>query len=352
MAGNKKKINLEESMSENQPTEPAEQPTSAVGLDIGTSRIVVAGGSQGTETHSQHNAFVSVPYAKMTENILEQNRMVYYRNGKDLYVYGNDSERFASFFNAVPRRPMQHGVLNAQEPMGEQVIQAIVEGMVPKTRKNEALCFSVPGKGESADSNLVYHEAVLKTLLNSLGYQAKAVNEGLATVFSELQNENFTGIGISLGGGMCNVCVAFLSVPMLSFSVAKAGDYIDESVAEVTAEPVTRVRLQKEESLDLSRMPKDKLTSALHIYYEEVIQNLINKLRDEFENSSNLPRVERPIPIVVSGGTAKPRGFLQKFETLLKSSGFPAQISEVRLASDPLTATARGCHVAALSESR
>jgi hypothetical protein len=339
-------------MAENLPTESAEQPTSALGLDIGTSRIVLASGTQGTETQSQHNAFVSVPYAKMTENILEQNRMVYYRNGKELYVYGNDSERFASFFNAVPRRPMQRGVLNAQERMGEQVIQAIVEGMVPRTRKNDTLCFSVPGKGESAEANLVYHEAVLKTFLQSLGYQAKGVNEGLAVVFSELQNENFTGIGISLGGGMCNVCVSFLSVPMLSFSVPKAGDYIDESVSEVTAEPVTRVRLQKEESLDLSRTPKDKLSSALHIYYEEVIQNLIDKLRDEFENSNNLPRVERPLPIVLSGGTAKPRGFVQKFETLLKAGGFPAQISEIRLASDPLTATARGCHVAALSESK
>ncbi len=253
------KPNTEESMSENLPTEATEQESGAVGLDIGTSRVVVANGADGSRTQSQHNAFVSVPYAKMTENILDQNRMVHYRNGKELFVYGNDSERFASFFNAVPRRPMQHGVLNAHEPMGQQVIQAIIEGILPKSRKSETLCFSVPGKGASADANLVYHEAVLKSFLQSLGYQPKAVNEGLAIVFSELQNENFTGIGISLGGGMCNVCVAFLSVPVLSFSVPKAGDYIDESVAEVTAEPVTRVRLQKEESLDLSRPPKDKL---------------------------------------------------------------------------------------------
>jgi hypothetical protein len=342
-------------MSENKPIEATgapEQESGAVGLDIGTSRVVVANGPNGSRTQSQHNAFVSVPYAKMTENILDQNRMVHYRNGKELFVYGNDSERFATFFNAVPRRPMQHGVLNAHEPMGQLVIQAIIEGVLPKSKKNETLFFSVPGKGESADANLVYHEAVLKSFLQSLGYQPKAVNEGLAVVFSELQSENFTGIGISLGGGMCNVCVSFLSVPMLSFSLPKAGDYVDESVAEVTAEPVTRVRLQKEESLDLSRPPKDKLSSALHIYYEEVIQNLIDKLRDEFENSNNLPRIDRPLPMVLSGGTAKPRGFLQKFDGMLKARGFPAQISEVRMASDPLTATARGCYIAAQSEAK
>jgi hypothetical protein len=94
----------------------------AVGLDIGTSRIVMAGGTNGHKAVSQLNAFVGVPYSKMTEAILQQNKMVYHRNGKELFVFGNDSERFASFFNAVPRRPMQHGVLNPQEPMGQQII--------------------------------------------------------------------------------------------------------------------------------------------------------------------------------------------------------------------------------------
>ncbi|MBL8168736.1 MAG: hypothetical protein JNJ50_11310 [Acidobacteria bacterium] len=324
----------------------------ALGLDIGTSRIVVAGGSSGHKAVTQLNAFVAVPYSKMTEAILQQNKMVYHRNGKDLYVFGNDSERFASFFNAVPRRPMSRGVLNASEPMGQQIIQAIIEAIVPRARNKEMLCFSVPGKGDGADANLVYHEAVIKNFLQSMGYEAKGINEGLAVVFAELQNENFTGIGISMGGGMCNVCVAFLSVPMLTFSIPIAGDFIDSSVAAVVDEPITRVRLIKEESLDLSRQPKDKVTSALHIYYDEVINSLVSKLREEFENSKQLPKLDRAIPIVLSGGTARPRGVLQKFEAALKASGFPVQVSDVRLASDPLTATARGCYIAAMSEVR
>jgi actin-like ATPase involved in cell morphogenesis len=324
----------------------------AVGLDVGTSRIVMAGGPSGHKAQSQLNAFVGVPYSKMTEAILQQNKMVYHRNGKELFVFGNDSERFASFFNAVPRRPMQHGVLNPQEPMGQQIIQAIIESIVPRGRKNELLCFSIPGRGVGAEANLVYHEAVLRNFLHSLGYEAKAVNEGLAVVFAELQNENFTGIGISCGGGMCNVCVAFLSVPMLTFSIPMGGDYIDLSVGSVVDEPVTRVRLIKEESLDLSRQPKDKVTSALHIYYEEVINSLVSKLREEFEHSKQLPKIDRAMPVVLSGGTAKPRGFLQKFEATIKSGGFPVQISDVRMASDPLTATARGCYIAAMSEVR
>ena len=328
--------------------------TGALGLDIGTSRIVVANGTESKDTRSELNAFVSVPTSEMAENMLRQRNMVYERNCKSLYVYGNDSDFFASFLDTDARRPMQGGLLNPQEEMSKQIIQSVIKRLIPPTRKGEALCFSVPGKGEGANGNLVYHEAVLKSFLQSYGYNAKAINEGQAVVFSELQEENFTGIGISFGGGMCNVSVSFMAMPMITFSIPKSGDYIDRNVAEVMGERnTTKVRIYKEENLDLFREPKDELSSALHIFYQDVLQTLIERLRAEFKRSSQLPKVDRPMPIVLSGGTAKPMGFLHKFESVLKAGGeFPIQISDVRMAKDPLTSTAKGCYIAALSESK
>jgi hypothetical protein len=226
--------------------------------------------------------------------------------------------------------------------------------VVPRARKGETLCFSVPGKGDGANGNLLYHEAVLKQFIQGLGYKAKGINEGQAVVFSELQDENFTGIGISFGGGMCNVSVSFMSIPMITFSVPKSGDYIDRNAAEVLGERnSTRVRIFKEENLDLSRQPKDDMTRALHIFYEDVLQTLIERLRMEFKRSSTLPKVDRPLKVVLAGGTAKPAGFLQKFEQMLHADGdFPVQLAEVRMAKDPLSTTANGCYIAAMSESR
>jgi hypothetical protein len=172
----------------------------------------------------------------MAENMLKQRNMVYERNCKNLYVYGNDSDFFASFLDTDARRPMSFGLLNPREENSQKMIQNIIQLMVPRARKGEVLCFSVPGKGEGVNGNLVYHEAVLKQFLQSLGYNAKPINEGQAVVFSELQDESFTGIGISFGGGMCNVSVSFMSMPMITFSVPKGGDYIDRNVAEVMGE--------------------------------------------------------------------------------------------------------------------
>ncbi|MGB8510203.1 MAG: hypothetical protein WCD76_17625 [Pyrinomonadaceae bacterium] len=325
-----------------------------IGLDIGTSRIVVAEGRAQSDVRSQMNAFVAVPCSEMAENVLKQRGMVYERNCKNIYVYGNDTDFFASFLDTDARRPMFSGLLNPQEEMSQHIMQRIIGLLVPRARRNEVLCFSVPGKGENANGNLVYHEAVLKSYLQSLGYQAKAINEGQAVVFSELQEENFTGIGISFGGGMCNVSVSFMSMPMITFSVPKSGDYIDSNVVEVMGERnSTKVRLFKEENLDLSRPPKDDMTRALHIFYEDVLGSLIERLRAEFKRSSQLPKVDRPMSIVLAGGTAKPAGFKQKFEEMLRAGGdFPIEIADVRMARDPLTTTANGCYIAALSESK
>jgi hypothetical protein len=318
----------------------------ALGLDIGTSRIVVSDGSKSEDNKSELNAFVAVPASEMAENVLKQRNMVYERNCKNIYVYGNDSDFFASFLHADARRPMQHGVLNPQEEMSQKILQMIIKRLLPQTRKGEMLAFSVPGKGEGANGNLLYHEAVLKSYLNSLGYNARAINEGQAVVFSELQDENFSGIGISCGGGMCNVSISFMAMP-------KGGDYIDSNVASVLNETFTRVRLFKEEKLDLFRPAKDDLSRALNIYYEDVLQTLIDRLRSELRASGQLPKFTRPMPIVLAGGTAKPAGFLQKFESMLSAGGdFPIEISDVRMAKNPLTTTAHGCYIAAMSESK
>lgn len=327
------------------------EPT-PLGLDVGTSRIVLARGSgSGAKTESQLNAFVSVPYSKFTENILKQNKVSYHLNGgREIFIFGNESEKFANFFNTDARRPMRNGVLNPTEENGLLVIQALIEKLLPKTKRHELVCFSVPGPGRDVTSDLVYHEAMLKNLLQANGYRGKAINEGLAVIFAELESENFTGIGISCGGGMCNVCLAFMSVPVFSFSTGKAGDYIDNSVSSVTGEAATRIRVMKEEGLDLRKSPHNKYESALVIYYEEMILALVEALRTDFVKAANLPRMDRPLPIILSGGTATPKGFVDKFAQALDQADLPFKVSDVRLASDPLTATARGCAIAAIHE--
>ena len=45
-----------------------------------------------------------------------------------------------------------------------------------------------------------------------------------------------------------------------------------------------------------------------------------------------------------------PNGFRERFEKALRAADFPVAISEVRMASNPLYAAAKGALVAALSD--
>ena len=98
-------------------------------------------------------------------------------------------------------------------------------------------------------------------------------------VFGELSECNYSGIGISCGSGLCNVCLAVLSVPVISFSVAKAGDFIDTQASLVTGEMATRLRVQKEQAFQLNGLNGERVQNALTVYYREVIRNLIETLR-------------------------------------------------------------------------
>jgi actin-related protein len=222
---------------------------------------------------------------------------------------------------------------------------------VPRARTpGEVLAFSVPAAGETRAAELIYHEATLRRYFEALGYKAVAINEGLAVIFAELEDQNFTGIGISCGGGMCNATLAFLSIPSIMFSIPKGGDTIDAAVASVLDEHATRVKVLKEESLDLSRSPKDKFEKALHIYYEELVDTLVDSLRNAVSRAEKLPKTDRALPIVLSGGTAKPRGFKELFEKVLRARSLPIEVGEVRMAKEPLTSTARGALIAAMYE--
>jgi hypothetical protein len=319
---------------------------------VGTSKVVAARQkNRNIETGSQLNAFIPVPWSRFTENILGQNQIAYYRDNGELVIYGTATEKFANMFNTNVRRPMADGLLNAKEKLALPVLEAILQTLIPKARvQGEILAFSVPAAIEGKDAELTYHEATLRRHFENLGYKAVAINEGLAVIFSELEDENFTGIGISCGGGMCNVALAYLSIPSIMFSINKGGDSIDQAAGAVLNEHSFRVKVLKEEGLELSKAPKDKFEKALHIYYEDLVETLVEALRRSLSKAEKLPKTDRPLPIVLSGGTAKPKGFKDLFERTLKARTLPIEISGVRMASDPQTATARGALIAAMYE--
>ncbi len=332
--------------------EDAEIARGPVGLDIGTSNIVMAQNkSRKIHMVKQLNAFFTIPQSKFTKKILTQNDVMFYEMDGQYYIIGYSAEDFANLFNVDTRRPIVKGLLSSKENESIKIIQAIIGTLIHKPKKfGESLCFSVPGEPLEGTAYVAGHETILKMYLESLGFTPIAINEGLAIVMSELVEDNFTGIGISMGGGMCNVCLSYLSVPVITFSIQKGGDYIDTMVGRDTGMSATNVKGIKEESFDLSVLPKNKVETALHMYYMDLILTLIHSIEKVISASDKVPKISAPIPIVLSGGTSLPKGCREKFETALKDIRLPLEISSVRNARDPLNTTAKGALIMAVTE--
>lgn len=332
--------------------EDAESPKGPVGLDIGTSHIVAAQNKRNYVNLVQElNAFFTVPSAKFAKEILNQKNIKFYEREDQYYIFGYSAENFANMFNVNTRRPMKDGFLSPKEDEGLSVIKAITNSILNKPKEfGQTLCYGVPGEPIDGTGSVVYHESILSRFLSSLGYSPISINEGMAIVISELSEDDFTGIGISMGGGMCNVCLSYLSFPVLTYSIQMAGDYIDTMVGKSVGEPATKIRTIKEQDLDLSKEPKDRIATALHIFYDELIFKVLESLQRVIRSTEKIPTISVPIPIVFSGGTAMPNGYREKFESMFKKVELPLEISDIRVAEDPLSTTAKGALIMAMTE--
>ncbi len=330
----------------------AAAPPGVKGLDLGTSRIVLATlNGQKVGFTPQLNAFVDIPFSRMTEQMLKREGILYAVEGAHIYAYGNRADEFAKFINGDTRRPMQGGLLNPGEPKNLQMIELLIAHLCGRAAKGEKLCFSVPSAPSEHAADLIFHERSVLAIVEKLGYQGQSVNEGLAIVYSELKDANFTGIGISFGGGMCNICLAYLGLPVLTLATTRAGDYIDQSVASVTGETPTTVRLHKENAEETGFRLNGEggaIGHALSVYYQDVVETAARALEAALRQTKKLPRFTGPIPIVCAGGTTLAGGFLPAMKAAVAKVELPVGISDVALVKDPLNTTAKGALVAAM----
>lgn len=334
--------------------ESADAPSGPVGLDIGTSHVIVAQNEPPyIKTTSQLNAFFTIPHSKFAKDILVRNDVFFFEQDDLYYIVGYSAENFANMFDTDTRRSIKQGLLCSDEKEGITVIQAIILSLIQEPKRTgEILCFGVPGEPVEGIGSVTYHESIIKMFISRMGFTPISINEGMAVVLSELALHDYTGVGISIGGGMCNVCLSYLSFPVLTYSIQIGGDYIDSSAGAVVGMAATKVKSIKEKELSLIAKPKDRLTTALHIFYNELIQKLQKSMAQVLYASNQIPMISKPVPIILSGGTAMVEGFTAKFQESLTKVKLPVEISSVHLAQDPLNATAKGALIMAMAEQK
>jgi len=340
-------------MSEND-TAPAPAPNSplGVGLDMGTMNIVAARrDASGVVTKRMRDAFLDLPAEH--KRMLKLSSVNYVEKDDSIIIVGDAAYEMANVFGREVRRPLQAGLISAGEMDALEILGILVRHVLGDPRSEKEVCvYSVPAAPvDDPERDIVYHQGILGKIVTECGYKAIPSNEALAIIYAECGKDQFSGIGFSFGSGMTNVALAIRTVEALSFSVGRGSDWIDKGAAKSVGATQARMCSVKEKGLNLLK-PEGRDQEALVVYYKNLVEYALDNVAKEFEKIRSQFDMPFPVPIVVSGGTSKAEGFLDFFKEVFESKRkrFPIEVSQIRAATEPLDAVARGLLVQAVQE--
>jgi len=324
-----------------------------IGLDCGTMNLVCAR-SDTDEVKITRNVFLPLDGDIQISELSD----ISYVEGEDneLFIIGSDAFKYANIFGQKVSRPMEKGLISPKEISAIDILTLMIKELLGNIKTKEAYCsYSIPAESIDEGRSITYHENVFARILKSLGVNYTSVNEAMAIIYSECAKEKFSGIGISFGAGMANVAVAYKGIKALAFSTARAGDWIDNETAASLGMVANRVTSIKEKYMQLSGAVeiKNKKTKrvleALYYYHKSLIDYTVKEIIKEFNEKVDI-EVDESIPIIISGGTSIPKGFIELFKDVISGYDLPFDLSEIRRAKNPLTAVANGLLIRTMSD--
>lgn len=331
------------------------QSKPGVGLDIGTMNIVSARHGEGGKVVNRRirDAFLDVE--KDAEKSLKLSKADYITFGDQFLIVGDSALTMANLFKRDARRPLSRGVIAAGELDAQAVLKRLLSEVLGSDdhAEGEHCYYSVPASPiDDPDQDIVYHTEIFRKILSELEYTPHPMNESMAIIYSQCAAENFSGLAVSFGAGMCNIALAIQGIKGLEFSVARGGDWIDSHSAKATGRTASAMCATKEKGVDLVN-PKGREQEAIVLYIRALIRYCLENITAQFKKVQNTVTLPGAIPLIVSGGTTLADGFLPVFEDVfdsIRKNNFPIEISEVRSAKDPMTAVADGMLVLADQE--
>jgi hypothetical protein len=326
------------------------------GLDVGTSFIVLSSEVEGSIQYKDfRDAFYVIkPTTPVATKMIEKGlsgKVFIKDNDGSFIILGKDAIEKAIERNDTAKRPMYRGVVSVKEKDAKRILAFILKEVAGQASEpGEKLVFCVPAQPvdqEDEDFDVGYHEDVVKAVLAECGYDARSINEAEALCYAELDNDEYTGIAISCGAGMTNVCVMLNGEPTVVFSTTKSGDWVDRMSAVATGEPDSVVQAEKEAGgFKIGEPSNNPVLAAVSSYYERLIDYTTKQLSAALIGHKSLPKFKDPLKIVVAGGTSKADGYIEIFAKKLAENGFPLPVKEVVHAQDPLHAVSKGCLIA------
>lgn len=352
------------------------------GLDVGTSRLMSSWYDNGKEiVKSLRDCYLEIKDEDVDFIEKHGDWKLTTINGRS-FALADDSLTVSNWLKTNVQRPMANGVLNPTDDDAFDILEELINKLLGPPRYQGEICVcSIPADSYDGEIDTVAHKGAVKQIVTKLGYSFYPINEGYATLLAlnpksekDGQSLPFTGIGISFGGGMSNLCLSYKTKPIMQMSVSRSGDWIDAMVAKTFGkDPATnqykikpnQVTTFKESYFSFNKKYSDdelnsfnfktperkkffqKMMTNLELYYENLMEFIAASFSLKFKEDNI--SIENALEIVISGGTSTPTEFESRFNEILKNSEMPIVISGVRKAENTLISTVSGALIWAIN---
>jgi len=320
-----------------------EEISKEAGLDIGTLNIISARQRNGkVETKRIRNVFIDLSLEQVKMLKLSKDTS-YVMKDEKCYVIGDDAANIANIFGRPLRTPMHKGVISPGELEAMEMLKIMIGEVLGEAPEGGICTVSSPGNPVDSDFDTVFHEAVIRGIVEDYGWEVETTSEAHAMIFSECFDANFSGLALSFGHGMVNLDLSFKSISCLSFSTSRSGSWIDDNAAKSTGKTSGQICAIKEKGIDLLDLSGSREEQAIKIYYKHLIQYTIKNFIQKFKELKGNIDLPENIKCVVAGGTSLPKGFIDLVkQSINKEKGFPIPVNEVKHAQDPLNSISKG----------
>jgi actin-like ATPase involved in cell morphogenesis len=330
-----------------------------IGFDAGTYNLVCCKRDENNNFvyKREVNAFIEIPMTNRFVFNMMKNAgvpLIEWKDANVAYALGEAAVNIAYSMNQVDlKRPMHAGCLNPKEKHAQQIMGIMMHSLVDSAKVDkELLYYSVPANAINEETDADYHGHVLRDIFSAFEDEEKRrvnanpINEGLALVYAELAKKAYTGLGISFGAGMVNLCFSIFGAPVFEFAIVNSGDWIDRQAAKATGESIAFIN-QEKTKVNLTEDSPNLVQRAIKAQYEIMIQKTVTEIKKGLETAGNKARANHPIDVIIAGGTSSPTGFDTLFSETIKKANLPIELGEIIRPADPLYSVARGCLLAA-----
>lgn len=289
--------------------------------------------------------YIALPATDSKQELLDQSRIPYARCEDSFLLLGDAADAWSRMIQIPVSSVLYDGKIPAGDPPARQLLASMMESLLPKAVDTSEICaMTLPGGKieEEGNGELAFFARVAKMR----GYRVLPVHASHSLILSELGQSGLTGIGISLGAGICEMSIARHGVELIHATSHKAGNYLDQELAQFSdcyAWDVDGNRFLDLETIrdwkcNLERdliNPNTEDEKFLTDRYRSLLRTALRDLSLTFaKRQSKLPGLPRQIPLVLSGGLCQIRGFRKLFTDILSQMPFPFEISQIITCKD------------------